>query len=98
MENKIKVGIIDYQAGKPSASKVFESEKCKVMEMALSKGDDIKTHSSPVDALLVILEGNIIFQIEGEDVVLVKFDAYKIPAIVPHSLHAQEDSRMLLIK
>jgi quercetin dioxygenase-like cupin family protein len=98
MENKIKIANTSFQPGKASASKIFESEKCKVMELALGAGDEIKTHSSPVDALLIVMEGKIIFNIEGKDVLLERFDAYKIPLSVPHSLLAKEDARMLLIK
>jgi phage shock protein E len=98
MEETFKIGTIDFISGKPASSKIFDSGSCKVMELALEQGGEIKTHTTPVDALLIIVEGTIEFHISGEVFTMKKQDAFKIPATIPHSLAAMENSRMLLIK
>ncbi|GAA4301731.1 cupin domain-containing protein [Nibribacter koreensis] len=72
----------------------------KVILFAFSEGQELKTHTTPIDALLLVLEGECSFTFpeEGLEKTLKTGQIIQIPAKVPHSLKALSDFKMVLIK
>ena len=66
--------------------------------MSLEKGSTIPSHTSTKDATIVIMEGNIIFNIEGEDQNLVANDTMSFNANQEHNVRALADTKFLLIQ
>ncbi len=64
---------------------------------AFEKGQGLTEHTSPFDALVVILEGAMTLTIGGKPVSAPASSITRMPASVPHSLDADERTRMLLI-
>ncbi len=64
---------------------------------SFEKGQGLTEHTSPFDALVVILEGVMTLSIGGEPVNAPANSITRMPAGVPHSLDAGERTRMLLI-
>jgi len=64
---------------------------------AFDEGQGLTTHTSPFDALVVVLEGAVTLTIAGERVRAVPGAIVLMPANVPHALDATEATRMLLI-
>ena len=64
---------------------------------AFEKGQGLTEHTSPFDALVVILEGVMTLTIGGKPVSAPANSITRMPANVPHSLDAGERTRMLLI-
>ena len=60
---------------------------------ALAQGEEIQEHTSTRAALAIVLEGRIIFTVDGEEM-----EAVHLPASVVHALRADTNSRMLLIQ
>ncbi len=83
---------------KIASSLIFKSQQVKVMQMALKTGQELKTHTTPIDALLLVVEGELKYSEGKESITLKQFDTYQISANVPHSVIAINDSRMLLIR
>jgi quercetin dioxygenase-like cupin family protein len=54
-------------------------------------------HTSPFDALVMVLEGALILTIGGAPVRATPGTIVRMPADVPHALDADEPTRMLLI-
>lgn len=63
---------------------------------AAAKGTEMASHAAPGDALLHVLEGRIIINIDGKNVVLHKGESLVFPAGAPHTLEAPENYKMLL--
>ncbi len=64
---------------------------------AFDRGQGLTEHTSPFDALVVILEGAMTLTIGGKAVSAPESSITRMPANVPHSLDAGERTRMLLI-
>jgi quercetin dioxygenase-like cupin family protein len=64
---------------------------------AFEKGQGLTEHTSPFDALVVIVEGAMTLTIGGKPVTAPAGSITRMPANVPHSLDAEERTRMLLV-
>lgn len=64
---------------------------------AFDAGEELSEHSAPFDALLLTLSGALTVTIGGASVVTAPQTIVLMPANVPHAVHAEEPSRMLLI-
>jgi quercetin dioxygenase-like cupin family protein len=64
---------------------------------AFDEGQGLTEHSSPFDALVLVLDGALNLTIGGTLVRAVPGTIVRMPADVPHALDATEPSRMLLV-
>ena len=64
---------------------------------AFDAGQGLTEHTSPFDALVMVLEGTLILTIGGVPVRATPGTIVRMPADVPHGLDAPEPARMLLI-
>lgn len=64
---------------------------------AFDKAEEISTHDSKGDALVLILDGEGQITIDDENYILKKGDSIVMPATIPHSVFAKERFKMLLI-
>lgn len=64
---------------------------------AFDNGQGLTEHTSPFDALVVVLEGSLMLTIGGTAVRAMPGTIVRMPADMPHSLDAPEACRMLLI-
>src|SRR5471030_3216268 len=64
---------------------------------AFDKGQGLTEHTSPFDALVMVLEGSLTLTIGGAAVRATPATVVRMPAGVPHALDAPEPCRMLLL-
>ena len=64
---------------------------------AFDEGQGLTEHTSPFDALVLVLEGVLTLTIGGEPVPATPGTIVRMPAGIPHALDAPEPARMLLI-
>ena len=64
---------------------------------AFEKGQGLTEHTSPFDALVVVLEGTLTLTIGGKAVKAPLGSITRMPASVPHAVDADERTRMLLV-
>jgi len=64
---------------------------------AFAAGQGLTEHTSPFDALVMVLEGAMVVTIGGTPVRAVSGTIVRMPADVPHALDAPEAARMLLV-
>ena len=64
---------------------------------AFDGGQGLSEHTSPFDALALVLDGSIDLSIGGTAVHATPGTIVRMPADVPHALDASEPCRMLLI-
>lgn len=77
---------------------IFEREKAKAILFAFAQGQGLKEHQTAHDALLIVLEGECVFEIYREERMLKAGEVYRIPANEPHALQAHTNFKMALIK
>jgi Uncharacterized conserved protein, contains double-stranded beta-helix domain len=64
---------------------------------AFDQGQALSEHSAPFDALVMVLEGELLLTIEGKPVTATPGSIVLMPANIPHALEAKKTSRMLLV-
>jgi quercetin dioxygenase-like cupin family protein len=64
---------------------------------AFDAGQGLEEHTSPFDALVLVLEGALALTIGGESVRATPGTIVRMPGGVPHALDAHEPTRMLLV-
>ncbi|RNI21770.1 cupin domain-containing protein [Rufibacter latericius] len=72
----------------------------KTILFAFAQGQELKTHTTPTDALLLVLEGEcaFLFPQDEKEQTLKAGQIIRIPAQVQHALKAISDFKMVLIK
>jgi quercetin dioxygenase-like cupin family protein len=80
------------------ASRVLaKAQGGNVTLFAFDAGQGLTEHTSPFDALVLVLEGAFILTIGGSPVNATPGTIVRLPANVPHAVDAPEAARMLLI-
>lgn len=64
---------------------------------AFDAGQGLEEHTSPFDALVMVLEGVLVLTIGGAAVRATPGTIVRMPGDVPHALEAPEPTRMLLV-
>jgi quercetin dioxygenase-like cupin family protein len=64
---------------------------------AFDAGEGLSEHTSPFEALVLLLDGVLTLTIGGVSVTATPGTVVRMPANVPHALDAPEPARMLLI-
>jgi len=64
---------------------------------AFDAGQGLEEHTSPFDALVLVLEGSLALTIGGVTVPAAPGSVVRMPGGVPHALSAPEATRMLLV-
>jgi len=68
-----------------------------VTAFAFDAGQALSEHSAPFDALVHLLDGELVVIIAGEDYVLSAGDAIVMPADVPHAVRAPAPAKWMLV-
>jgi len=72
--------------------KYVTGEKAMVAQIILKKGAVVPEHRHVSEQITYILDGSMVFEIEGREVVVGKGQVLRIPSNVPHSARALEDT------
>lgn len=64
---------------------------------AFDQGQGLSEHTTPFDALVMVLEGSLTLTIGGVPVTAAPGTVVRMPAGVPHAVDAPEPARMLLL-
>ena len=89
---------LEFSEQKPSSLVVSNSEKQMTIAIGLLKGQVLKKHLSSTPALIIVLKGSILFQMERKNTIIDQFHTFEIPASVPHEVSGLQESIFLLIK
>ena len=60
-------------------------------------GQELSEHATPFDALVLVLEGSVTLTIGGTPITATPGTIVRMPATIPHAVHAPEPARMLLL-
>jgi quercetin dioxygenase-like cupin family protein len=64
---------------------------------AFDAGQELTEHTSPFDALVLVLEGSLMLTVNGNEIPAVPGTIVRMPANAPHAVSAPEPARMLLL-
>jgi quercetin dioxygenase-like cupin family protein len=78
--------------------RVVSKVGCETLLICLEKGHHFPEHTSPRDALLVMLEGDINFSINHTAYQLQTHQTFQFPAKEKHKVFANRNSKFLIIR
>ena len=78
--------------------KVASVENATLTNIQLRAGEEIKEHDSKNEAFIIVRRGKVRFTIEGEEVFVTPENLLQMAPLEKHSLHALEDTDLLLIQ
>lgn len=102
--NKVRVAevvklqdLVSYQEGAIVSREIISKGSGSVTIFAFDRGQGLKEHTAPFDALVYVLDGEAEIIISGSSYRLKTGDFIIMPAHQPHAVRALEKFKMLLI-
>ncbi len=82
------------------AKKIHENAYIQIVHLLLKPGESLKKHTTPVDVIFYVLEGEGIVEIGNEKQTVIKDMLIDSPKNIPHCLYNESsgDFRILVIK
>lgn len=77
---------------------IYESDNQVVTHLFIKENDQIPSHDSPMSVIVVIYEGEVEFEEDGEIYTIKPGDIVEMKPSVKHSLKAKKDSKLMVIK
>ena len=89
--------LIDYQRGSVASRTLKASAQGTITLFAFDRGESLSEHQVPFDAVVQVLDGTGCLTIGGRGVTAKVGETVRMPAHVPHAVHAVECFKMLLV-
>ena len=90
------VDLVDYEDGRVVSRTFAQNPSLSITLFAFDKGEGVSTHTAPGDALLQVLDGEALVNIDGKEMTVGAGEVVVMPANIPHSVNAVERFKMLL--
>lgn len=78
--------------------KLVDINAQEILQISLEAASVFPKHTSPRDALLIVLEGEISFFINNAEYKLLKHQVFNFPKNEEHWVEAKKNSRFLIIR
>jgi quercetin dioxygenase-like cupin family protein len=88
---------VDYLPGQIASKTLAQNDHVSLTLFAFAKGEEISSHASGGDAMVVALDGTGRITIDGKAHTLQAGETIVMPAGVPHAVYAEEAFKMFLI-
>ena len=88
---------VDYLPGQIVSKTLAQNKAVSLTLFAFDKGEEISSHESDGDAMIIALDGTGQITIDGKAYTLQKDETIVMPAKKPHAVYASEKFKMLLI-
>ncbi|MCP4975153.1 MAG: cupin domain-containing protein [Maribacter sp.] len=90
--------IVEQEFEKVQVEKLVKTSALEILNISLEKGATFPKHTSPTDAQLIVLEGDIVFYINGDSYQLKTRQNFSFPKETTHFVVANENSKFLIIR
>lgn len=87
---------VQYLPGQIVSKTLAQTPHHSLTLFAFDKDEQISSHDSAGDAMVLALDGKATITIGGEDYTLVAGEVIVMPATIPHAVYATERFKMLL--
>ena len=95
-ESKYLVDLVQYQEGTVVSRTLIKKDTGTVTLFAFDTDQGLSEHTTPFDAMVCVLDGNLEITISGNTMNLEQGEMIIMPANEPHALKAAEQSKMML--
>ena len=90
------IDLVDYEQGRVVSRTLASKTHVNITLFAFDQNEEISAHTSPGDAMVQILDGEALINIDGKEIKAGKGEVVVMPANVPHSVSACSQFKMLL--
>jgi quercetin dioxygenase-like cupin family protein len=88
---------VSYQDGSVVSRKILGGKGGNVTLFAFAVGEGLTEHTSPYEALVVVLDGVAAIRVAGTEHSVAAGETITLPANIPHALDARERFKMMLV-
>ena len=88
---------VDYMAGQVASKTIAQNKAVSLTLFAFDAGEEISTHASDGDAMVIALDGHGEITIAGEKHSLAAGDMIVMPHHKPHAVYAPDRFKMFLV-
>jgi quercetin dioxygenase-like cupin family protein len=88
--------LVDYQKGRVVSLTLAQNESLSLTLFAFDQGEGLSTHAASGDAMVQVLDGEVLLTIGGKEVIAKAGEVVVMPADVPHSVDAVKPFKMML--
>lgn len=93
----VQTEVVDYAPGAVVSRTIIKKPVGTVTYFAFDKGEGLSEHAAPFDAMVQVIDGTAEIFIDRKPHRLIAGQSIIMPANIPHSLHATERFKMVLI-
>ena len=90
-------GQVEYLAGQVVSKTLAQNRYHSLTLFSFDKGEEISTHDTSGDALIIVLDGTGKITIDGREYLVNAGESIVMPANIPHAVYAEERFKMFLI-
>ena len=83
---------LEFNENKPAIKAILETDFTKEIRILMRENQEMKEHQTPFPIVVELLEGEIIFGVEGQNYEVKKGDLVTLSGGVPHNLIAKKES------
>lgn len=95
-ESHVLADLVDYEKGRVVSRTFAQNEGLSLTLFAFDAGEGLSTHAASGDAMVQVLDGEVLLTIGGKEVVAGTGEVVVMPADIPHSVQAVKPFKMLL--
>ena len=88
--------LVDYEEGRVVSRTFAQNPTLSLTLFAFDAGEGVSTHTAPGDAMVHVLDGEAVVNIDGKEMTAGAGQVVVMPANVPHSVTAVQRFKMLL--
>jgi len=88
--------LVDYEEGRVVSRTFAQNPTLSLTLFAFDAGEGVSTHTAPGDAMVHVLDGEAVVNIDGNEMTAGAGQVVVMPADVPHSVTAVQRFKMLL--
>jgi quercetin dioxygenase-like cupin family protein len=90
------IELVDYEEGRVVSRTLTSKSNINITLFAFDKEEEISAHTSPGDAMIQVLDGEALINIDGQKITAITGQVVVMPANVPHSVSAVTPFKMIL--
>jgi rmlC-like cupin family protein len=83
---------LEFNENKPAIKAILETDFTKEIRILMRENQEMKEHQTPFPIVVELLEGEIIFGVEGQNYEVKKGDLLTLSGGIPHNLIAKKES------
>jgi len=88
--------LVDYEQGRVISRTFAQNPSLSLTLFAFAEGEGVSTHTAPGDAMVQVLDGEAVVNIDGNEMTVTAGQVVVMPARIPHSVTAVKRFKMLL--